>query len=135
VVKERSKAFASWKLPGGYLNLGEDLEVGVAREILEETGVQTRFDRVLTFRHQHKVQFGRSDIYVICKLDAVTTDITVDAEIEEARWMDLAEFAASTKHPMLQRALALINGTKGLTGDKMKSTIPGKEPFTLYSPL
>lgn len=29
-----------WSLPGGVLELGETLEAGVAREVLEETGVQ-----------------------------------------------------------------------------------------------
>lgn len=42
-----------WSIPGGTLELGETLEEGVARELLEETGVQVRvldlievFDRI-----------------------------------------------------------------------------------------
>jgi 8-oxo-dGTP diphosphatase len=42
-----------WSIPGGTLELGESLERGVARELLEETGLQVRvlelievFDRV-----------------------------------------------------------------------------------------
>ena len=42
-----------WSIPGGSLELGETLEEGVARELLEETGVQVRvlefievFDRI-----------------------------------------------------------------------------------------
>jgi ADP-ribose pyrophosphatase YjhB (NUDIX family) len=42
-----------WSIPGGALELGESLEAGVARELLEETGIQVRvlelievFDRV-----------------------------------------------------------------------------------------
>ena len=42
-----------WSIPGGTLELGETLEEGVARELLEETGLQVRvlelievFDRI-----------------------------------------------------------------------------------------
>jgi ADP-ribose pyrophosphatase YjhB (NUDIX family) len=42
-----------WSIPGGTLELGETLEAGVARELLEETGVEVRvldlievFDRI-----------------------------------------------------------------------------------------
>jgi 8-oxo-dGTP diphosphatase len=42
-----------WSIPGGTLELGESLQQGVARELLEETGVQVRvldlievFDRI-----------------------------------------------------------------------------------------
>ena len=42
-----------WSIPGGALELGESLEAGVARELLEETGVEVRvldlievFDRI-----------------------------------------------------------------------------------------
>jgi ADP-ribose pyrophosphatase YjhB (NUDIX family) len=42
-----------WSIPGGTLELGESLEEGVARELLEETGIEVRvlelievFDRV-----------------------------------------------------------------------------------------
>lgn len=42
-----------WSIPGGYLELGESLKQGVARELLEETGLEVRvldlievFDRV-----------------------------------------------------------------------------------------
>ena len=42
-----------WSIPGGYLELGESLKNGVARELLEETGLEVRvldlievFDRI-----------------------------------------------------------------------------------------
>jgi 8-oxo-dGTP diphosphatase len=44
-----------WSIPGGTLELGESLQAGVAREMLEETGLEVRvldmieaFDRIFT---------------------------------------------------------------------------------------
>jgi ADP-ribose pyrophosphatase YjhB (NUDIX family) len=55
LIKRRFEPLAGqWSLPGGTLELGETLEAGVAREILEETGLQVDvgpvvevFDRIL----------------------------------------------------------------------------------------
>jgi ADP-ribose pyrophosphatase YjhB (NUDIX family) len=55
VVKRRFEPLAGqWSLPGGRLELGETLEAGLAREMLEETGLEVEvgpvvdvFDRIL----------------------------------------------------------------------------------------
>lgn len=55
LVKRHNEPLAGqWSLPGGALELGETLEAGVAREVLEETGlvvdvgpVVELFDRIL----------------------------------------------------------------------------------------
>lgn len=135
VVKETHKG-AQWKLPGGYVSLGEDLDVAASREVLEETGVKSQFDSVLTVRHQHNVQFGQSDIYVICRMNALSTDIIVDQEIDDAKWMALEEFQRDTTHPMLEVVVhMLLHRQEGLQESTMKSTVPGRtRPFKLYHP-
>lgn len=133
LVRETHKS-VGWKLPGGYLCAGEDIEAGVCREVFEETGVRASFERVLAFRHQHDVQFGRSDLYVVCQLRADSHALTVDAEIEAATWMPLADFAATVTHPMLAKVVALVqSGSAGMTGERMESVVSGKQPYTLYS--
>lgn len=55
LIRRRYEPLAGhWSLPGGTLELGEPLEAGVAREILEETGLEVRvgplielFDRII----------------------------------------------------------------------------------------
>ena len=55
LVKRRFEPLAGqWSLPGGRLELGETLEAGLAREMLEETGLEVEvgpvvdvFDRIL----------------------------------------------------------------------------------------
>ena len=38
-----------WSIPGGALDLGEKLRDGVAREVLEETGLEVRVGRCSTW--------------------------------------------------------------------------------------
>lgn len=133
VIKERER-YRDWKLPGGYLNLGEDIEQGVAREVREETGVLARFSRILSIRHRHNVQFGRSDLYIICQMQAESLEITVDEEIEEAAWLPLDELRTSTRHPMLQQALDLAARPEtGLVGRRIASPIKGDPTAVLYT--
>lgn len=100
VVKEHGKS-SIWKMPGGYSNLGEDWGDAAVRETWEETGVRTTFASVLALRHQHGVAWGRSDLYVMCRLRPLSELITIDPrEIKEATWVDARTYIAETSHPL-----------------------------------
>lgn len=78
----------SWKLPGGLSDPGEDFDKTVAREVLEETGVTTKVEGVVSLRHSHGFRFGVGDLYVVVKLRAIKEDITMDTkELSGAEWM------------------------------------------------
>lgn len=82
-----------YKLPGGALRPGEHLVDGVMREVWEETGIKTRFRALMGFRHWHGYRFGKSDIYFICRLDPLTTEIRIqESEIDEGRWMPVRDY-------------------------------------------
>lgn len=84
-----------FKLPGGALHEGEHLVEGVIREVLEETGVQTRFDALICFRHWHGYRYGKSDIYFVCRLHPLSEEISLqEEEIEHCLWMPVEEYLA-----------------------------------------
>jgi 8-oxo-dGTP pyrophosphatase MutT (NUDIX family) len=85
-----------YKLPGGALRPGEHLVDGVIREIREETGVLTRFEHLVCFRHWHGYRYGKSDIYFVCRLSPLTHEISAqEGEIEESLWMPVDAFLAN----------------------------------------
>lgn len=89
--RDRSQPY--YKLPGGALYPGEHLIAGVVREVREETGVNAAFEALICFRHWHGYRWNKSDIYFICRLIALSEEITIQPnEIEEARWMPVGEY-------------------------------------------
>jgi ADP-ribose pyrophosphatase YjhB (NUDIX family) len=108
VINERHELLVVWekvhrnngrryyKLPGGALRQGEHIVDGVMREIREETGIETRFESLVCFRHWHGYRFGKSDIYFVCRLAPLTEQIAIDeGEIQESLWMPVQEYMAS----------------------------------------
>ena len=64
------------------------------REVFEETGVRVKFDSIVSLGHFTPAQFGESNLYVVSLAKALTTKIDIQDthEIEEARWIDVAEY-------------------------------------------
>lgn len=99
VVKEKSgKSVGTWKLPTGVVDEDEDIGMAAIREVKEETGIETEFVELLAFRQSHKSFFGKSDLFFICMLKPLTFTINKqEAEIEEAKWMAMEEYASQSK--------------------------------------
>lgn len=82
-----------YKLPGGALEEGEHIVEGAIREVREETGMLTRFESLVCFRHWHGYRHGKSDFYFVCRLSPLSEAITIqEAEIHKCRWMPVDEF-------------------------------------------
>ena len=85
-----------YKLPGGALEQGEHIVDSIIREVLEETGVAAEFQALTCFRHWHGYRYGKSDIYFVCRLRALSHEIKMsEQEIEECLWMPVADFMAN----------------------------------------
>lgn len=95
-----------WKLPGGLLDPGEHFVAGAQREIREETGIETAFLHLVGLWHGHSYLFGASGLYAVFRLQPLSTDIRPCArEIEDCRWMPLADYLASPDVSDFNRAL------------------------------
>jgi len=88
----------NWKFPGGMLDPYEHFEDGVKREVFEETGIKTKFQSFIGFRHHHIGQFTTSNIYAVCRLQPLSHEITIqESEIFDARWFPVDEYLADPK--------------------------------------
>lgn len=47
IRRGREPGYGAWSIPGGLLRLGETIQDGVEREILEETGIQVGAEKML----------------------------------------------------------------------------------------
>ncbi|XP_020637151.3 nucleoside diphosphate-linked moiety X motif 6 isoform X2 [Pogona vitticeps] len=96
VIQERNKTTNAWKFPGGLSEPGEDIGNTAVREVFEETGIKSEFKALLSIRqqHRHPGAFGKSDLYIICRLEPSSFSINFcQQECLRCEWMDLTELA------------------------------------------
>jgi 8-oxo-dGTP diphosphatase len=95
LVKRRFEPLAGqWSLPGGRLELGETLEAGLAREMLEETGLEVEvgpvvdvFDRIL-LDPERKVRYHYVLIDYLCR--PLAGDLAHGSDVAAAEFVDPA---------------------------------------------
>jgi len=79
-----------WSIPGGMLELGEDLAEGVRRELKEETGLDVEpiemvavFDRIT--REGGRVKYHYVIVDYVCRLKG--GDLAPASDVTDARWV------------------------------------------------
>nr|KJB68536.1 hypothetical protein B456_010G248700 [Gossypium raimondii] len=109
VVQESTGRFRGtgvWKFPTGVVNEGEDICAAAVREVKEETAVDTKFIEILAFRQSHKAFFDKSDIFFLCLLEPLSSEVQKqETELEAAKWMPFEEYEAQPfvqKHELLK---------------------------------
>jgi len=121
LVKRRFEPLAGqWSLPGGRLELGETLEAGLAREMLEETGLEVQvgpvvdvFDRIL-LDPERKVRYHYVLIDYLCRPVGGSLSHGSDvAAVELVDPGDLARFRLTPKaSSVIEKALSVARGHK-----------------------
>ena len=122
IVEKYSTVKRHYKLPGGTIMQGEHISDAVCREVLEETGIRTEFKYLCAFRHWHGYRFEKSDIYFVCRLKPLNSDIKIDkSEIEEAIWMPVEKFINSEEtRPFNRRIVKSALSGKGMNKEQIE---------------
>uniref|UniRef100_A0AC34QA83 Nudix hydrolase domain-containing protein n=1 Tax=Panagrolaimus sp. JU765 TaxID=591449 RepID=A0AC34QA83_9BILA len=70
LIKEKKGFYLGWKFPGGLADPNEEIYEVAKREILEETGVETEFETLITMRHTTKISSYKNvgDMYFVCAM-------------------------------------------------------------------
>jgi 8-oxo-dGTP diphosphatase len=111
----------TWALPGGLIEVGEQAEVAIQREIMEECGITVKVGPVLgLFEPVQRDADGRVQYHFLV-IDFLATylagDLRVGDDAAEVRWVlpqQMAEYhlTAATSE-MIQRGLALVGQETG----------------------
>nr|XP_014430333.1 nucleoside diphosphate-linked moiety X motif 6 [Pelodiscus sinensis] len=101
----------AWKFPGGLSDPGEDIGDTAVREVFEETGIKSEFKSLLSIRqqHRHPGAFGISDMYIICRLQPSSFNISFcQQECMRCEWMDLEELAKTREATPITSSVAKL---------------------------
>merc|ERR1712032_1280017 len=95
-AREKRNNYRPWKIPGGLAVLG--------------------------VRHVHGSQFGRSDLFFVCRLQPIPDDGKIasptpqEGEIEAAAWLPLKEYREMVNsddpkvgHPMMKQMIEVLD--------------------------
>lgn len=107
VIREKIATSPGFKLPGGHIELGEKISEAIVREVFEETGIHSEFVGIQGFASKEVFRFGKSNIYFLCRLNALSEDINIQDidEIAEAKWCDMNTFISDTNNSAFVREI------------------------------
>ncbi len=110
LIRRRYEPLAGqWSLPGGTLELGETLEAGVAREMLEETGLVVEVGPVVEVFDRIMLDDARRVRYHFVLVDYLCWPLA--GELRAGSDVDAAAFAAPADQPgyhLTKKATAVI---------------------------
>ncbi len=90
---------SGWGLPGGFINAGEQPHTALARELMEETGLQLKSAQVFTTRVFHKPK--QLEIVFLCKPEGAARPRSI--EVRRLEWFSLEDLPDGV--PTDQKAL------------------------------
>ena len=116
-----------WTLPGGFLEMGETLTQSIEREVLEETGVNTRAQELFVTRYMLNEKIGKglvSDLYIVFTLEYIDGKPKADMiEISDAQFIPIAEL---NKHDISELSKHIVS----MNLDKSKFHLLPYQPNT-----
>ena len=119
IRRARQPLKGEWSIPGGLVELGEDLAAAVRRELKEETGLDVEprgiiavFDRI--FREGRRVKYHYVIVDYVCRLQGGR--LRPASDVLDARWVrreDLPQYKLTEKATeVILKAFELIRRTR-----------------------
>ena len=124
MVREKQGNYGGLKLPGGHIELGEKIAEAIIREVFEETGIHSEFIGIQGFASKERFRFAKSNIYFLCRMRALTTQIDIQDtdEIAEAKWCGVAEYISDENNSLFNREIVeCLQHAQGLQLVKLDS--------------
>ena len=108
VLRAREPLKGRWSIPGGLVEVGEELETAVKRELKEETGLSVEprqvievFDRIQ--REGRRVRYHFVIVDYLCRLKS--GKLRPDSDVLDARW---AKRENLTQYDLTEKAREVI---------------------------
>ena len=97
-----------WDLPGGELDYGEDMRIGIIREIKEETGLEVENLSVINALSEAN---DNNEFWVtICyRADSKGTQVVLSYEHDQFMWVTPDEFQKLKASPKNKKFVTLLN--------------------------
>ncbi len=106
---------SGWGIPGGFINLGEQFEAAIRREMREETGIELEDLSMIRIR-----TIGRH-VEVMFRATSTDTPRIMSREICSFEWFETAEMPAEMSE--VQKALVReVLGDEKLPADLLEQT-------------
>ena len=105
LLKHRFRAGSGWGIPGGFLEVGEQPEEAMRRELREEIGLEVEQVEIFTSRAFRKPR--QVEILFRCHADADVKPLTI--EVERAEWFSvqkLPDGLPTDQRLLIERATA-----------------------------
>ncbi len=109
IRRGREPLKGEWSLPGGMLELGESLEEGVKREVLEETGLRVRplaaltpLDRIQ--KNGDRVKYHYVIIDFVCR--SAGGHLKPASDVLDARWVERSDLL---RYHLTRKAASIIS--------------------------
>ncbi len=121
IQRNEEPAKGRWTIPGGYVEYDETAEVGIVREIWEETGLECEIEGLVGYRN--RIERGANTSYVVFKLKIVGGELNSEPspEIAQVRFYtqsalrvlpDLSPFSLRLALAALDRSFQLLSLTE-----------------------
>jgi 8-oxo-dGTP diphosphatase len=98
----------NWDLPGGRINVGENIETGLKREVMEELGVEINFEGVVYSEQLVHTGEGSAHLFITCKAtlsDESKPFCVPSEELAEVKWVDQNSIKELKTYDNCMRAL------------------------------